>query len=230
MTTLSQLRTSDRIPPLANGDRLTRDDFEWRYQVQPKLHKAELIEGIVYMSSPVRYESHGSPHANIMGWLWIYCAATPGVDLADNATVRLDLGNEPQPDALLRLAKGKSHIDEDDYVEGAPELVVEVAASSASYDLHSKLEVYRRNGVQEYLVWQVYDRKLTWFSLQNGEYVPLPPDDLGIIRSQIFPGLHLAVGYLLAGNRAMVMKKLQEGLATPEYEAFVKRLSEGTKS
>jgi Uma2 family endonuclease len=225
MTTFSPLITSYRVPPLANGDHLTRDDFEWRYQAQPKLNKAELIEGIVYMSSPVRYESHGSPHALIMAWLGAYWMATPGVALADNATVRLDLGNEPQPDALLRLEQGKSHISADDYVEGAPELIVEVAASSASYDLHSKLEVYRRNGVQEYLVWQVYDRKLTWFSLQNGEYVPLPPDDLGIIRSQIFPGLHLAVGYLLAGNRAMVMKQLQEGLATPEYEAFVKRLN-----
>lgn len=227
MTTFSPLITSYRVPPLANGDHLTRDEFEWRYQALPKLNKAELIEGVVYMSSPVGCESHGEPHADLIGWLWVYCVATPGVDVADNATVRLAGDNEPQPDAFLRLKQGQSHISEDDYVEGAPELVVEIAASSASYDLHDKLDVYRRNGVQEYIVWQVYDQKLTWFSLQGGESVPLLPDDLGIIRSQVFPGLQLAVRALLAGNLGLVMKELQKGLATPKHEALVKRLSEG---
>jgi Uma2 family endonuclease len=229
MTTFSPLITSYRVPPLANGDHLTRDEFEWRYQALSKLNKAELIKGVVYMSSLVGYESHGSPHADLIGWLWIYRVATPGVDVADNATVRLDGDNEPQPDAFLRLKRGQSHISEDDYVEGAPELVVEIAASSASYDLHDKLDVYRRNGVQEYIVWQVYDQKLTWLSLQNGEYVQLLPDDSGIIRSQIFPGLHLAVRALLTGNRITVLKELREGLTTPAHEAFVKRLSEETK-
>jgi Uma2 family endonuclease len=225
MTTFSPLITSYRVPPLGNGDHLTRDEFERRYQALPKLNKAELIKGVVYMSSPVGYESHGSPHADLIGWLWVYRVATPGVDVADNATVRLDGDNEPQPDAFLRLKQGQSHISEDDYVEGAPELVVEIAASSASYDLHDKLDVYRRNGVQEYIVWQVYEKKLTWFSLQGGEYVPLLPDELGIIRSQVFPGLQLAVRALLAGNMGLVLKELQKGLATPAHKAFVKRLN-----
>src|SRR5581483_3423435 len=106
-------------------------------------------------------------------------ATTPGVDLADNTTVRLDFDNEPQPDALLRLEPGvggRSSVSEDDYLEGAPELIVEVAASSASYDLHEKLRAYRRNGVQEYVVWRVYDQQIDWFQLLDGEYVPLMPD------------------------------------------------------
>ena len=78
MTTFSPRITSYRIPPLANGDHLTCNEFEKRYQALPKLNKAELIEGIVYMSSPVRYESHGSPHALIMAWLGAYWTATPG--------------------------------------------------------------------------------------------------------------------------------------------------------
>ena len=114
----------------------------------PQVKKAELIEGIVYMASPLRFRSHGKPHAYIMGWLAMYEAATPGVELGDNATVRLDADNEPQPDALLRVeVGGLSRISEDDYVEGAPELIVEIAASSASLDLHEKLKVYRRNQV-----------------------------------------------------------------------------------
>ncbi len=143
---------SQTVPPLQNGDRLMRYEFERRYRAMPHLKKAELIEGVVYMSSPVRHQSHGRPHAQIMGWLAAYYAAVPGLDLSDNSTVRLDMDNEVQPDALLRLEAevgGQSRIGDDDYLEGTPELIVEIAASRATYDLHDKLHVYRRSGGQE---------------------------------------------------------------------------------
>ncbi|MCP4696389.1 MAG: Uma2 family endonuclease, partial [Gammaproteobacteria bacterium] len=109
------------IPPLASGDRLTREEFERRYDAMPRLKKAELIEGIVYMASSLRFESHAEPHAFIITWLGIYYVSTPGVRLADNASVRLDMNNEAQPDALLRLPKsvgGRSQVTQDDYLEG----------------------------------------------------------------------------------------------------------------
>ena len=154
--------------PLENGDRLTRIEFERRYDAMPHLKKAELIEGVVYMPSPVHFESHSKPHVSIITWLATYSLDTPGVEVGDNATVRLDMDNEPQPDALLRLDSalgGSSHLSDDDYIEGPPELIVEIAASSASYDLHDKLNVYRRNGVKEYMVWRVYEEALDWFWL-----------------------------------------------------------------
>jgi len=215
-------------PRLESGDRLTRDEFERRYHAMPHIKKAELVEGVVYMPSPIRFENHAEPHGWIMGWLVVYCAATPGVELADNATVRLDLDNEYQPDALLRLEPangGRSRISADDYVEGAPELVAEVASSSAAYDMHDKLKVYRRNGVLEYVVWQVYDKRLDWFALREGEYVSLEPDEAGVLHSRVFPGLRLAVPALLAGNLAAVLAELQKGLGMPEHAAFVARLA-----
>lgn len=217
-----------KVPPLESGDRLTRPEFERRYQAMPHIKKAELIEGVVYVASPVRMANHGRPHAQIVGWLMVYSAATPGVDLADNATVRLDIDNEPQPDALLRLEPevgGNSRISDDDYIKGAPELIVEVAASSASYDLNDKLNAYRRNGVQEYIVWQIYENHLDWYSLAEGKYVNLQPDATGTIRSQIFPGLWLSITALLESNSAEVLAVLQQGLQTAEHQAFVKRLS-----
>ncbi|MEG4803606.1 Uma2 family endonuclease [Microcoleus sp. ARI1-B5] len=214
------------ILPLENGDRLSRAEFERRYTAMPEVKKAELIEGMVYMASPLRFRSHGEPHAFIITWLGVYRAATPGVTLGDNATVRLDADNEPQPDALLRIdAGGRSQISDDDYVEGAPELIVEVAASSASYDLHEKLKVYRRNGVQEYLVWRVYNCELDWFGLRDGEYVQLEPNAEGIICSEVFPGLRLDKFALLAGDLARVLEVLQQGLATTEHQSFVENLS-----
>ena len=214
------------IPPLENGDKLTRVEFERRYSAMPHLKKAELIEGVVYMASPLRITNHGNPHARIITWLGNYWSATPGIELGDNATVRLDLDNEPQPDALLRIEiGGQSTISQDGYVEGAPELIVEIAASSVSLDLHQKLKVYRRNQVQEYLVWRVEDGEFDWFSLQQEEYIKLEPLENGIICSQVFPGLWLDRAALLAGNLARVLTVVQQGLASQEHEEFVKRLS-----
>ncbi|MFB2835750.1 Uma2 family endonuclease [Floridanema evergladense] len=214
------------VPPLEGGDRLSRDEFERRYAASPHIKKAELIEGVVYMAAAVRFKSHGQPHSRIITWLGVYEAATSGVALSDNTTVRLDENNEPQPDAFLRIETGgNSRVTDDDYIEGAPELVVEIAASSASYDLYDKKQAYERNGVQEYLVWQVFEQKLDWFSLQNGNYILLQPDENGVIKSQVFPGLWLAVNELLSGNMATVLTVLQEGLNSPEYAEFFKNLS-----
>ncbi|MEH1917984.1 Uma2 family endonuclease [Nostoc sp.] len=216
------------IPPLENGDKLTRYEFERRYNATPNLKKAELTEGIVYiMPAALRFRSHGQPHGWIIGWLVTYEAATSGVALGVEPTVRLDLDNEPQPDAVLLIepeAEGQTRLSEDDYIEGAPELVVEIAASSAAIDLHGKKQAYRRNGVKEYIVWQVLDQKLTWFSLEQGEYLELIPDNEGILRSRVFPGLWLAVTELLAGNMQSVLKVLQAGLQSSEHGDFIKKL------
>ena len=214
--------------PLENGARLSRVEFERRYKAMPHVKKAELIEGVVYMPSPVRIE-HSEAHADIFGWLTIYRAATPGVRWGDNVTLRLDVDNEPQPDVFLRLetaSGGASRISDDRYLEGAPELIVEIAASSASYDLRDKKNVYRRNGVQEYIVWRVYDEALDWFQLREGEYHRLQPGEDGIIRSQVFPGLHLAVEALLAGDLSAVLATVRAGTEMAEHVAFVKGLAQ----
>ncbi|MGP1385250.1 MAG: Uma2 family endonuclease [Thainema sp.] len=211
-----------KLPPLESGDRLTRAEFERRYAAMPNLKKAELIEGVVYVASPLRALAHGKPHADVMAWLGVYSAATPGIGAYDTPTVRLDADNEPQPDAVLRFEQeGQSAISEDDYIEGAPELIVEIAASSASYDLHDKLHVYRRNGVQEYIVWRTYSQQIDWFYLADGTYQTLALDADGVYRSRQFPGLWLACDRILAGDLAAVLAALQQGLATAEHQAFV---------
>ena len=214
-------------PPLKHGEKLTRDEFERRYEAMPHLKKAELIEGVVYMPSPARTDIHSEPHARIMTWLGVYWTATPGVQCADNATVHLDPDNEAQPDALLRIeAGGTSHLNDKGYIEGAPELIVEIAGTSADYDLHEKLESYLRNGVTEYIVWQTQEGRLDWFHLVNAEYVPMVPDADGLIESQIFPGLRLAVNALMGGDLATVLSELQKGLETAEHAACIRRLLE----
>lgn len=220
---------NDVIPPLAAGDRLTSDEFLRRYNAMPHINKAELIEGVVYMPSPVRYVQHGNPHARILTWLGVYCAATPGTEHADNATTLLDIDNDPQPDAMLRIeteAGGTSVITEDGYLDGPPELIVEIAASTESYDMHDKFNAYRRNGVQEYVVWRVRDSEIDWFQLVNGRYERSIADPSGIMHSLVFPGLRLNITALMNNDLATVLTDLQAGLQSPEHAEFMQTLAQ----
>jgi Uma2 family endonuclease len=215
--------------PLEPGDRLTREEFERRYDAMPHLKKAELIEGVVYIPSPVRLQRHGNPHFRLIVWLGTYEAATPGVEGGDNGTARLDVINEPQPDALLLISPtcgGQARISEDDYVEHAPELVAEISSSSVSIDLNTKWEVYRRTGVREYIVWRVLENAIDWFVLRDEQFQPLAPDAQGHFRSEVFPGLWLDPAALVRGDMARVLQIVQQGLATEEYAAFVRRLQQ----
>lgn len=219
-------RANGFVPPLEQGDRLTRVEFERRYEAMPHLKKAELIEGRVYMPSPVK-PPHGRPHSRMTGWLLVYEAATPGVASSANTTVRLDEDNEPQPDVLLAIEPsygGQSHVDEDGYLSGSPELLVEIASSTVSYDLQDKLHVYRRQGVREYLVWRVRDAEIDWFQLVQGSYVRLPRDASGVVKSVVFPGLWLDAPAMLKGDLARVFAVLQQGTTSPEHQSFVAAL------
>ena len=192
---------------IENGDRLNRIEFERRYTAS-NIKKAELIEGLVHVASPVRFTPHAEPHARILTWLGTYQSMVAKLAVGIEPTVRLDEDNEPQPDAVLFRLGGNAQIDDDGYIMGAPELVVEIAASTVSYDLHAKKRVYERNGVKEYIVWRTLDQEIDWFILENGKYVRLTPDDAGVMHSREFEGLRLNVKAILNGDMAGVLGSL----------------------
>jgi hypothetical protein len=216
------------VPPLENGDRLTFIEFERRYNAMPEHVRAELVEGVVIMASPVRFTMHGQQHGDLMTWAGMYRVGTPGVFGGGDAMIRLDLDNEPQPDVCLLIDPargGKTRIDDDGFINGAPEFVAEVAASTVSHDLGPKLNAYRRNGVSEYLVWRVQDAAIDWFVLREGRFDRLLPDADGITRSIVFPGLWLDTAALLTSDLARVHAVLRDGLANPTHAAFVSKLA-----
>jgi hypothetical protein len=217
---------TETVPPLEPGDRLSRAEFERRYQSMPNVKKAELIEGIVYMPSPVRFDRHGHQHYRLIRWISLYEGMTPGLLGADNTTVRLNPENEPQPDFLLMIDPkrgGQASISKDGLLEKAPELVSEIASSTVSLDLDTKLDVYRKSGVREYVVWRVLDQAIDWFVRKDGDFVPLQPEE-GILKSQVFPGLWLDAAALIREDRDRVAEVVQSGLASPEHREFVQRL------
>lgn len=197
------------IPQLQPGDVLSRAEFEHRYAAMPQLKKAELIDGIVYFATHVRADSHGIPHVRLATLIQVYATKHPGLIVADNSTVRLDTLNEPQPDLLLMRENGRASIDADGYITGAPELVAEIAASSASYDLHQKKRAYLRAGIQEYLVWIADENRLVWWELRNDEYAELPATEAGLLESPGFPGLIIDTRALLSGDLATALAALK---------------------
>ncbi|MHB8574318.1 MAG: Uma2 family endonuclease [Dehalococcoidia bacterium] len=201
-------------PPvvLESGDHLTRAEFHRRYCLRPDIRRAELVQGVVYLASPVRATVHGEPHGAMTAWLVVYASRTPGVRCGSDSTVLLETDTEVQPDVCLFRepppGPGAARITARGYIEGAPQLVVEIAASSASYDLHEKLRAYERAEVTEYVAWRTLDAALDWFRLHEGKYRIVTPDASGVIESTAFPGLRLNVAKLLAGDMAGVLAEL----------------------
>ena len=223
----SRVSPSRVTPPLQNGDRLTAEEFERRYDAAGELTKAELLDGVVYMPPPVSDSHHGAPHFDMVAWLGAYRWGTPGVVGGDNSTLRLDLRNRPQPDAYLRILPqcgGQARLDADGYVISAPELVTEVAASSVSYDLNDKLDVYRRHRVREYVVWRVFDETVDWFVLRDERYEPAMIAADAVYRSAVLPGLWLDPVALVRGDVARLAQLSRDGLASLEHAAFVAEL------
>jgi hypothetical protein len=213
------------VPPLRHGDHLPVDEFMRRYEAMPEVKKAELIEGVVYMPSPVSCEDHGAPQFDLISWLGVYRIATPGVRGGDNTTVFLRLGaNVPQPDALLWIVGGQCRVGKDGYLHGGPDLACEVAASSVSYDLHEKLTAYERNGVREYIVWRVEDRVVDWFALRDGAFKPFRTTSDGLVKSKALPGLWLDPAALIRGDVQRWSEVLQQGIASAEHRKFIGQL------
>jgi Uma2 family endonuclease len=231
---LPNKKTEDeRIPPLQAGDRLTVEEFERRYEAMPHVNKAELINGVVYMPSPVTHDDHGAPHFRIITWIGTYLTFTPGADGGDNSTLRMQVGeNQPQADGFLRILPshgGQSRTSEDGYVEGAPEWISEIAASSASYDLHDKFDAYQKNHVREYVVWRVWDDAIDWFILRGEKYERMPLGADGIYRSEVFPGLWLDPVALVRRDMMRVFEVVQQGVQSPEHAAFVAKMQAQAK-
>jgi len=214
-------------PPLRDGDRLTADEFHRRYEAMPHVLNANLIDGVVYMSSPISFGRHAEPCALIVGLLHVYARFLRGLRLGDNSTLRVDDRNEPQPDVMLSLDAdrgGQTWEDDRGFLHGTPELVVEVAASSARIDAGVKRDLYERIGVKEYILWRPLEDRLDWWGHADGSYQPLPADAAGVIRSAVFPGLWLDVPALMADDIRRLTETLEAGLASPEHQAFADRV------
>jgi len=210
-TVLPATAKTRRVPPLENGDHLEATEFLRRYEAMPEVKKAELIQGIVQMASPVRYDQHGKPDSLMRGWLMTYAARHAGAHSAANTTLRLGPEDVVQPDGMLfrdRADGGGAWVGEDGYLTGCPELVVEIAASSVSRDAWEKRETYQRAGIPEYLLWRVEDEVIEWFCLEDGLYRAQKADGDGLVESRAFAGLRLDVGAALRFDAAAVLAAL----------------------
>jgi hypothetical protein len=214
------------VPPLRTGDRMTRAEYAADYEPLPKDFRAQLIEGVVYLSGPVKF-SHGRARGRLVGWAGMYAGYTPGVSGSLHVTTRLDELNEPEPDVSLLIdaaSGGQTFASPDDFLVGPAEWIGEVVESRGAAEYGPKMAAYARNGVREYVIWCLEGDSIEWLSLRDGRYEPQTPDAAGIIRSEVFPGLWLDVLALIDDNFPRLWEVAERGLASPEHAAFVATL------
>lgn len=231
MTTMPPRRATARIerpyvPPFEDGDVMDQPTFHALYLETPKGFRAELIEGIVHMASPVGMR-HGKPHSVLGAWLECYSAETDGTEAFIDITAIMPGDNEPQPDVSLIVspeAGGQTSVSEDDYLTGSPELAVEISHTSALVDLHAKKQMYEKHGVREYIVVETKRRAVHWFMRRDGIFVAIKPSSDGLLKSRVFPGLWLAPDAVFERSAKKLLASLQLGLATPEHTKFAAKL------
>lgn len=195
---------------LHSGDRMSRDEFLRRWERIPEIKRAELIDGVVYLASPVS-ELHSDYEQLFNRWLSHYQERTEGLKVMPAATFLL-AGSSPQPDlALIRLS-GSSRSGKK-FREGPPELVVEIAYSSLAYDLGPKLELYRRGGVAEYITVLLEEKKVQWRVLENRRYHALRPSG-GYLKSRAYPGLWLDPKAVFPPRIRELLASVEAGLAS----------------
>src|SRR5258708_15686946 len=207
--------------PLITGIRLSREEFLRRWESLPELKKAELIEGIVFVPSPVG-RRHSFFDSKLNAWLFLYSAHTPRTEVGSNATCDL-MGSMPQPDAFLLIVGANP---QKKFVDVAPELVVEICETSTDYDYGPKLDLYRRAGVKEYITVDTMHGWLVWRILVDRDYQHLAADDEGVLRSPTFPGLWLDPEHVWLADSIPMIELLPPGIAAPEHAAFVASLRE----
>ena len=210
---------------LTTGMKLTLEEFLSRWEAIPELKKAELINGVVYVPSPVGID-HWTKDTKLIGWLDRYAEETPGCEAGNNGTWVM-LGQAPQPDSFLCILEshGGAWQDKAGLSEGAPELAVEICVSSTGMEFGPKLALYQRAGVLEYITIESAAKRVVWRMLVDGRYEAIEPDADGVLKSRCFPGLWLDTGAYLSGDRKRISQTLRAGLATPEHDQFVKELA-----
>lgn len=216
-----------KTPPLEPGDKLDQKTFHARYEAMPESTRAELIGGIVHMPSPMK-APHAKMQRRVSSWLDAYESATPGVEGGDGMTTILGDESEPQPDSCLYILQekgGQSRVNDEEYLVGPPELVVEIASSSEAIDLHAKKRDYETCGVREYLVVALRQKKVLWFARRGSLFVEKTPNEDGILRSKVFPGLWLDPVALLDLDRQRMDAVLQQGLSSQDHAEFAKKMS-----
>jgi Uma2 family endonuclease len=207
---------------LVNGEQMSQPEFHRRYEACPNGEKWELVGGVVYMASPLKL-NHSRYDGEIGLLLESYRVGTPGIEVTHNATAVLGDESEPQPDLAMRILPeygGQSRTSADDYLEGAPELVVEIAHSRRALAMHAKRKDYQRSGVIEYLVLLVEEQQVKWFDFPK----EIRPNREGISRSRVFPGFWIDTEALLRRDSRQLLEVLQQGLASRQQVGFVKRL------
>ena len=212
--------------PFRAGERMDQPTFHALAESLPAGVRAELIEGVVIVPPSVT-DDHATVHIGAAVSAGTYNMRTPGVLASDNGSVVLGPESEPQPDVALRLAPecgGQSRV-ENRYVTGAPELVIEIAVSTESTDLHARKRDYERGGVREYVVVAVERRRVVWFEHVDGHFVERDPDADGVYRSRQFPGFWLDPEALLNQDGPRLLEVIHQGLASPEHAAFVEELA-----
>ena len=158
--------------------------------------KGDLFDGLLYMQTPP-----SDAHEEIFGFLFdilrnYVLEKNLGVVRGSRTAIRFAEEHGTQPDIVF-ISNARRHLIYPYYIDGAPEVVVEILSpSTRKLDRGKKMALYAENGVLEY--WQVDPEDQTAKFLRNndGVWAPMPVGGDGIFHSEAISGFWLNVQWL----------------------------------
>ena len=167
--TLTRERTlaAPQVPP---------EQGEWTYEDWLRLPdddatRYEVIDGELHVTPPPSVEHQFRAHRLAMKMTLHADAQGLGIVLPAPIGVMLPGQSVPiQPDIVFVSASRRQIIGQT-YIEGAPDLVVEVLSpSNWPYDRGEKFRLYQSTGIPEYWIVDYRKRQIEVFTLEEGEY------------------------------------------------------------
>ena len=172
---------------------------EWTYehwlQFPNDGWKYEILDGVLYMSPPPTI-NHQDVATELIARMRIHSRLHKlGVVFAAPTGVHLPTQAVPVEPDILFVRNERRHMIEERYVEGAPDLVVEVLSrSNADYDRTIKYAQYERAGVTEYWLVNYWDETITIYNLVDQNYRLTALFQNGdTATSQVLTGFQIAV-------------------------------------
>ncbi|MBI5649204.1 MAG: Uma2 family endonuclease [Chloroflexi bacterium] len=162
-------------------------------------YRYEIIDGGLYMVPPPDFVQHQRPIARLFNWMYVF-VETHQLGEVGIAPAGVRLPNQPvpfQPDIFF-YAAGRADVRFGQYIEGAPDLIVEVLSpSNWLYDRQEKFAVYESAGVREYWIVDPRMKTIEVFVWEQGTYTLINKWGAGQrAQSQVLRGFEIAIDEL----------------------------------
>jgi Uma2 family endonuclease len=204
------VKKPDKKPSIQEANASGLVTFEKFYEIVEENVKADLLDGKIIRDSPA-IPRHSHVVTRLGRLIGDFAEKFDiGEVFGATASVRLSKYQGPEPDVFF-IRKSRLRIMGEKYIDGPPDLCVEVISkSSRKIDRGRKFVLYAEHGVKEYWIVDPLRNTVEFYENHDGAWVEIKPDERGRLHSKVLPGFWFNPKWLSKDLLPPVSEMLQE--------------------